>query len=187
MPKRWGDQDLTIAKRERGSVRNFIYLIYLSSSFYIIIVKPFIYYLFNVIDFIYYKPCNNHVIICNKLCKITSTLRISLCNSLPSGLHSLVGHKSIANLTSLDLGKGFVKLQQLDRIIDGYDATSAKFKDASGGVTYLAVFNFPVQFKYYDFGSSNEAAVRIIATNYTDYEFDRLVDTFKIDRLVSRQ
>lgn len=93
----------------------------------------------------------------------------------------------VNNLTSLAPSEGFVKLQQLDRTIDGYDANSAKYRNKSGGwFAQLATMVFPVQYKYYDSSSSNKAVVQIFASNYTDYEFERFLDTFKIDRLVLR-
>jgi hypothetical protein len=92
----------------------------------------------------------------------------------------------INNLTSLAPNEGFVKLQQLDRTIDGHDATFAKYRNIGGWISQLAIIVFPVQFKYYDYSSGNTAVIRISGSNYTDYEFDRLLDTFKINRLVSR-
>jgi hypothetical protein len=93
----------------------------------------------------------------------------------------------INNLTSLDPKKEFVKLLQLDRTIDGHDATFAKYRNIKGGWTYQSAFIvLPVQFEYPDYSSDNKAVIQIHGTNYTDYEFDRLLDTFEIDRLVSR-
>lgn len=93
----------------------------------------------------------------------------------------------INNLTSTAPNKGFVKLQQLDRTIGGYDAVSAKYRNISGWTAQEAFIVFPVQFKYYDYSSGdNKAVIQIYGSNYTDFEFDRMLDTFKINRLVSR-
>lgn len=91
------------------------------------------------------------------------------------------------NLTSLTPSKGFTKLQQLDRVIDGKDAMVAKYKNTKGGwLAQMAVVALPVQFKYYDYSSDNMAVLQIYGDNYTDYEFDRLLDTFRVSRLISR-
>ena len=91
----------------------------------------------------------------------------------------------INNLTSLAPSKEFVKLQQLDRVIDGQDATVAKYKSIKGGwPAQLAVVLLPVQFKDYDYSSDNKAVIQIQGYNYTDYAFDRVLDTFRINRLI---
>jgi len=93
----------------------------------------------------------------------------------------------IDNLTSLAPNKEFVKLQQLTRVIDGQDATVAKYKSIKGGwPAQLAVVLLPVQFKDYDYSSDNNAVIQILGYNYTDYAFDRVLDTFRINRLIPR-
>ena len=91
------------------------------------------------------------------------------------------------NLTSLAPNKGFVKLQQLNRVIDGQDATVAKYKNIKGEWSaQIAIIALPVKFEYYDYSSDNMAVIQILGYNYTDYEFDRVLDTFRINRLISR-
>jgi hypothetical protein len=93
----------------------------------------------------------------------------------------------VNDLTSLGPLKGFTKLEQINRVIDGKDATVAKYKNKTGGWSVQkAVFEFPVQFEYYEYGNDNIAVLQILGYNYTDYEFDRLLDTFRTNRLVSR-
>jgi hypothetical protein len=90
----------------------------------------------------------------------------------------------INNLTSLAPPEGLVKLQELDRVIDGHDATVAKYKTATGGwPSQIAVIVLPVKFEDYDY--DKKAVINIFGLNYTDYEFDRLLDTFRINRLIS--
>jgi hypothetical protein len=69
-------------------------------------------------------------------------------------------------------------LQQFDRSIDGHDATYAKYKNKGEWFAQLAFIVLPVKFKYYDYSSDNMAVVQILGTNYTDFEFDRLLDIF---------
>jgi hypothetical protein len=92
----------------------------------------------------------------------------------------------INNLTSLAPNKGFIKLQQLERVIDGQDATVAKYDNISGGwPTQIAVIELRV-YTGDSYFSDTRAVIQILGINYTDYEFDRVLDTFKIQRLVPR-
>jgi hypothetical protein len=99
--------------------------------------------------------------------------------------------EDIENVSSIDTEKGFVELERFPRIIDGYDAMVGKYKNESDTwIAQLAVFNFSVlrvcNPRYGNGDYDDNAVVRIYATNYTNYEFDRFLDTFRISRLVER-
>ena len=85
-------------------------------------------------------------------------------------------------------------LEQHDRLIDGHKGVSMKVKSSGGiGTVYISrQLNitqhciFWMQVPTSCSGSVVQARVDIEACNYTEQEFGRVLDTFSIERLVSR-
>lgn len=85
----------------------------------------------------------------------------------------------IANYPLLNYTQGFVEIDRLDRIIDSYPAISSKYKNITNNlVMYKASFKFNAPRSGYYTPTPN--FVEIYGWNYTDFEFDRLLDTFQI-------
>ncbi len=79
---------------------------------------------------------------------------------------------------------GSVELERFDRVVAGFDATVAVFKNESTDfIEKDAAFAFKAPTRCFDLGK-NIAIVHITVYNYTEVQFDKLLDTFKIYRLV---
>lgn len=96
-----------------------------------------------------------------------------------------LGDETLMNHTNIYSMKGFTRLQSVDRLIDGKDAVVSKFRNnTSDNFVLDAVFSFPIEINRWGYERNQYAMVEIGGQNYSDLEFDRVLDTFTIYRLV---
>jgi len=108
-----------------------------------------------------------------------STMTITIIESKSDEIFS---SKEATNYTSLVTPDGSTRLKISSRIIDGLDSTFAIFKNNSNGeLLQKAIIEMDVNTGGYSLDT--HAAMAIRAENYTEYQFDRLLDTFEFKRL----
>jgi hypothetical protein len=93
----------------------------------------------------------------------------------------------IRDFASLEPDNGSIEIERFERVIDSLDANVAEFKNRNTGqIIQKASFAFKAPTESYSYDNDNVAVVTIDAINYTKFEFDRLLDTFKINRLIKK-